>query len=391
MSRDGDPPRRSAAASPDRAGGAAASPEAPEHTLEGALNLLEIERLACERLPQAARDYYRSGSGDQVTLWHNRAAFDRLSLAYRVLVDVSRRDLATTVLGQPVSMPVLVAPTAFHAMAHPDGECGTARAAAAAGTVMVLSTLSNTPVEDVVAAAGSAPVWFQLYVFRDRGVTRALVERAAAAGATALVLTVDAPFLGWREADVRNRFGLPPGLTIATVPADRGEMAGAPDDSGLAAYFARFIDPSVTWADLEWLRSLTSLPLVIKGVVRADDARRAAAAGAAAIMVSNHGGRQLDTAPATIEVVGEVADAVGDAAEVYLDGGVRRGIDVIKAMALGARAVLVGRPVLWGLAAGGQAGALRVLEILRGELDHAMALCGCPDVGAITRDLVRRR
>ena len=327
-----------------------------------------------------------------MTLWHNRAAFDRLSLAYRVLVDVSRRDLGTTVLGQPVSMPVLVAPTAFHAMAHPDGECGTARAAAAAGTAMVLSTLSNTPVEDVVAAAGSAPVWFQLYVFRDRGVTRALVERAAAAGATALVLTVDAPLLGWREADVRNRFGLPPGLTIANlVPAERGEMAGAADDSGLAAYFARFIDPALTWDDLEWLRSLTPLPLVVKGVVRADDARRAVAAGARAVMVSNHGGRQLDTAPATVEVVGEVAEAVGDAAEVYLDGGVRRGIDVIKALALGARAVLVGRPVLWGLAVGGQAGVGRVLEILRGELDHAMALCGCPDLAAITRDLVRRR
>ncbi|HEX9941127.1 MAG TPA: alpha-hydroxy acid oxidase [Thermoanaerobaculia bacterium] len=357
------------------------------------VNVFDFEAIARETLSQEAYDYYASGAQDEVTLRENRAAYERLSLAYRVLVDVSHRDLTTSVLGQPVAMPVLVAPTAFHRLATPEGELATTRAAGAVGTVMILSTLSTTSVEAVVSAA-SGPVWFQLYVYRDRKATEGLVRRAEAAGCRALVLTVDAPLLGRRERDVRNRFRLPPGLAVANLlPEGYGEVPPAAADSGLAAYVASFLDPALTWRDVAWLRSITGLPIMVKGIVRPDDALRAAEAGAAGVVVSNHGGRQLDTSPATIDVLPEVADALaahGHSIEVLVDGGVRRGTDVLKALALGARAVLVGRPVLWGLAAGGEAGAASVLRLLRDELDLAMALAGTPTISDITRDLVRR-
>jgi 4-hydroxymandelate oxidase len=354
------------------------------------INLFELEALAREKLSGEAYDYYASGAHDEVTLRENRAAYDRLTLAYRVLVDVSRREMATTVLGQPVALPLLVAPTAFHRLATPEGELATVRAAGSVGTVMILSTLSNTAVEEVAAAA-TGPVWFQLYVYRDREATAGLVRRAEAAGCRALVLTVDAPVLGRRERDVRNRFRLPPGLSVANMlPVGYGDLPAAATDSGLAAYVGSLIDPSLSWKDVAWLRSLTDLPILIKGIVRADDALRAAEAGAAGVVVSNHGGRQLDTAPATIEVLPEIVNALkGHPVEVFVDGGVRRGTDVLKALALGARAVLVGRPVLWGLAAGGEAGAASALRLLASELDLAMALAGTPTVADITRDLIR--
>jgi 4-hydroxymandelate oxidase len=356
------------------------------------LNIFELEAIARERLSPEAYDYYAGGAHDEVTLRENRAAYDRVAIAYRVLVDVSRRDLTTSVLGQPVAMPVLVAPTAFHRLATPEGELATARAAGAAGTAMILSTLSTTPIEEVVAAA-SGPVWFQLYVYRDRGATEGLVRRAEAAGCRALVLTVDAPLLGRRERDVRNRFRLPPGLAVANLlPEGYGEMPPAAADSGLAAYVASFLDPALTWRDVAWLRSITELPVLVKGIIRPDDALRAAEAGVAGVVVSNHGGRQLDTSPATLDVLPEIVDALaahGHRIEVLMDGGVRRGTDVLKAVALGARAVLAGRPVLWGLAAAGEAGALSVLRLLRDELDLAMALAGAPTIADITHDLVR--
>jgi 4-hydroxymandelate oxidase len=356
-----------------------------------ALNVGELEDLARAKLPVAAFDYYASGSHDEVTLRANVAAFAKLALHYRVLVDVSARDTRTTVLGQPVSMPVLVAPTAFHKMAHADGEIGTARAAAAAGTVMILSSLSNTAVEEVVAASDAAggSVWFQLYVYKDRKATEAVVARAEAAGCKALVLTVDAPLLGTRERDVKNRFCLPEGLAVKNmVPAGYGVLRQPTADSGLAAYVAELLDPSLSWKDLAWLRSITRLPVLVKGIVRADDARRAAEHGASGVVVSNHGGRQLDTSPATIDVLASVADAIGGRCEIFIDGGVRRGTDVVKAIALGARAVLIGRPVLWGLSTGGQRGVEHVLEIFRKEIDLAMALCGCASVSDMTKDLV---
>ena len=351
------------------------------------LNLLELEALARERLPAMCFDYYASGADDEITLRDNRAAFGRIALRYRVLVDVSARDLSTTVLGERVAMPVLVAPTAFQRMAHPDGELATARAAGAAGTITTLSTLSNTAVEDVVAAA-SGPVWFQLYVYRDRGATEALVRRVEAAGCRALVLTVDAPLLGTRERDVKNRFCLPDGLAVENMHGAGLGALPAVEGSGLAAYFASQIDPSLTFRDLEWLTTRTKLPVLVKGIVRGDDAVRAIEHGAAGIVVSNHGGRQLDTSIATIDALADVASAVADRTELLMDGGVRRGTDVLKAIARGARAVLVGRPVLWGLAIDGRRGVERVLAILRAEIDLAMALAGCPTVADISTDLL---
>jgi 4-hydroxymandelate oxidase len=352
------------------------------------LNLLELEELARAKLPRMAFDYYAGGSHDEVTLRENVAAFGRIRVHYRVLRDVSARSMKTTVLGQEVSFPVLVAPTAAQKMAHADGEIATARAAGAQGTVMTLSTLATTSIEEVARAA-TGPLWFQLYVYKDRGATEAVVARAEAAGCRALVLTVDAPMLGTRERDVRNRFALPPGLSIANmVPAGYGGVPTIDDGSGLAAYVNALHDCSLSWRDLAWLRSRTKLPILIKGSVRADDARLAVDAGVAGVVVSNHGGRQLDSSPATIDVLPHVVDAVAGRCEVLMDGGVRRGTDVLKALALGAKAVLLGRPVLWGLSLGGQQGVERVLDTLRRELDLAMALAGCASIAEVTRDLV---
>ncbi|MEZ4439246.1 MAG: alpha-hydroxy acid oxidase [Polyangiaceae bacterium] len=360
--------------------------------LDTALTIDDLEQIALAALEPSARDYYRSGSDDELTLARNRSAWQALSFAYRVLVDVSQRSLATTVLGDPIASPILVAPTAFHKLATPDGELATVRAAGAAGTVMINSTLSNTRVEDVVAAA-TGPVWFQLYVYRDRAATEALVARARDAGCRALVLTVDAPLLGTRERDKRNGFTLPAGLAIENMlAAGLAKLPAAALESGLQSYFASAIDPTLTVDDIAWLASLSELPVVVKGVVRGDDAVRILQAGAKAIVVSNHGGRQLDTsiptAQALPQVVTAVRDQLGDTGEIYVDGGIRRGTDILKALALGARAVMLGRPILWGLAAGGQQGATRALTMLRNELDLALALAGCSDVTAIPRDLV---
>ena len=357
-------------------------------SLETLINLHDFARAAQDALAPAAYDYYRSGATDERTLADNRAAFDRLKIAYRVMVDVSARDLSTTVLGSSVAMPVLIAPTAFHRMAHDEGELATARAAGSAGTVMINSSLSNTDIEDVVKAT-AGDVWFQLYVYRDRAATKALAQRAEAAGCKALVVTVDAPLLGRRERDVRNRFHLPEGLAVKNMLAQGyGDVLQQATESGLAAYFATLIDASLSWDDVEWLQSLTSLPVLLKGVVRADDAERAVASGVAGLVVSNHGGRQLDTSPATIDVLPAISDAVGGRCEILLDGGIRRGTDVLKAIALGASAVLIGRPVLWGLSVGGEAGVRRVLSLLRDEIDLAMALAGAPRVTDISSDLI---
>lgn len=349
----------------------------------------DFEREAARRLPQAVLDYYAGGALDEVTLRDNRAAYDRIPLYYRVLAGVRDRALETTLLGERVSMPVLVAPTAFHRMAHEDGELATARAAASAGTLMVVSTLSNTDIEDIAEAA-TGPLWFQLYIYKDRDATRDLVARVEKTRCSAIVLTVDAPLLGPRERDIRNQFALPEGLSVKNLlGAGQGTVAKEMFGSGLAKYVATFLDPTISWRDVEWLRSITKLPIIIKGVVRADDARRAIEMGARGIVVSNHGGRQLDTSPATIEALPRVVEAVDGRAEVYVDGGVRRGIDVVKALALGARAVLVGRPVLWGLAVDGERGVTRVLEILRNELDNAMGLCGASTIDDINASLLR--
>jgi 4-hydroxymandelate oxidase len=359
------------------------------------ISLADYERDAGSVLDPMVHGYFAGGSGDEATLRWNREAFDRVRLRPRVLRGVEARDTSVTVLGARIPVPVVVAPMAFQRLAHPEGELATARGVGEVGTVMVASTLSTTTLEDVAAAATS-PLWFQLYVYRDRGVTRELVGRAAEAGYRALVLTVDTPVLGNREREARTGFRLPPTLPVANLaggegaggspgpPGPPGPETGLPahripaaeGSSGLALYAHRLLDPNLTWDDVAWLRSIAPLPLVLKGILHPDDARRGVEAGAEGIVVSNHGGRQLDGAVATLDALPEVVAAVEGRAEVLLDGGVRRGTDVLRAMALGARAVLVGRPVLWGLALEGSDGVRRVLEILIEELDQAMALCG---------------
>jgi 4-hydroxymandelate oxidase len=355
------------------------------------LNLRELETRARALLPQMAYDYYVSGANDEVTLRENRAAYERIVVLPHVLVDVSIRDMGTTVLGEPVSMPIVIAPVAFQRLAHPEGELATAKSACAAGTLMSLTTLSTCSIEETMAVT-TGPAWFQLYVFKDREVTASLVKRAEAAGCKAIVLTVDVPFTGRRERDVRNRFTLPDHLSAKNLwPAGWRDLPKSVASSGMPAYVGSLFDATLNWKDLEWLAGLTKLPLLIKGILRPDDALRAVQHGAAGIIVSNHGGRQLDTTPASISVLPEIVDAVGGSVEVYVDGGIRRGTDVLKAVACGARAVLVGRPILWGLAVGGEAGVTAVLELLRQEFDLAMALSGCPTLAKITRDLVRSK
>jgi 4-hydroxymandelate oxidase len=350
-------------------------------------NLADYARFARTRLPAGVLDYYEGGALDEITLRENVAGWERLKLYYHVLADVGPRDVATTLLGQRVSLPIVIAPTSFHKLACEGGEIATARAAATVGTLFILSSLSNTAMESVFAAA-SGPRWFQLYIYKDRQITLELVKRAERAGAQAIVVTVDAPGLGTRERDVRNKFTLPQGLTVENLaPLGKGNLPNV-EGSGLAAYVRENFKPDLGVANLEWLCSSTSLPIVVKGVCRGDDARKAVEHGAKALVVSNHGGRQLDTAPATREVLPYVTDAVGDRGEVYVDGGIRRGSDVLKAIALGARAVLVGRPVLWGLSVAGEQGVVRVLEILARELDEAMLLCGCTTLKDIDRSLL---
>ena len=353
------------------------------------LNLLDYERAAAEHLDAAAWGYLNGGANDEATVRANHRAWEDIPLRYRTMVDVSRRSLGTTVLGTPVAMPILVAPTAMQKLAHPDGECGMARAAAAAGTLVVVSTTATTGLGEVMAATPD-PKWFQVYIYQDREYSKALVHQAVDAGYSALMLTVDAPVLGRRERDIRSGFTLPPGLRIANAEiAGKGLVPEATADaSGLMHHFRGLHDPAVTPADIAWLAQVSGLPIVVKGIVRGDDAARAVDHGARAIVVSNHGGRQLDTSVATARALPEVVESVAGRAEVYVDGGIRRGTDVLKALALGARAVLLGRPPIWGLAVGGTDGARQVLEFLRDELDLAMALAGCRSVGEITGDLI---
>lgn len=348
----------------------------------------ELEARAREFLAPGAYDYYVSGADDERTLSENLTAWQALRLRPRVLRDVSAVSTATRILGRPVTAPLLVAPTAYQRLAHPDGEEATARGAADFGTVMVVSTFANTSMEDVAAAAPDADRWFQLYVHTDRGLTAELVARAAASGYRAIVLTVDLPVLGYRRRDERGNFALPAGIVKANLGELPHPVEVAAAGSALRAYADHAVDAALTFDDLEWLRGLEDLPLVVKGVLRGDDAAACVAAGADAVVVSNHGGRQLDGAIPTAQALPEVVRAVGEHAEVYVDGGIRRGADVIRALALGARAVLLGRPVLWGLAVDGADGVRGVLENYRVELERAMALCGTPTLADITPDLL---
>ncbi|HEX2088237.1 MAG TPA: alpha-hydroxy acid oxidase [Solirubrobacteraceae bacterium] len=352
--------------------------------IDDLVNVADFERRAAELLDPGVHGYYAGGAGDERTLRDNVAAFGRYRLRPRVLVDVSGVSAATTVAGSEVSMPLLVAPTALHRLAHPDGEPATARAAAAAGTIFTLSTLATSRPREVCAQAPDAPRWFQLYVLRDRGVSRALIDEATECGFAAIVLTVDAPRAGRRERDLRTGFAVPPEVSMPAIDA----AVGGPSSLTPVEFFS-LVDESLTWPELERLASDCDLPVLVKGVHTAEDARLAADHGAAGVIVSNHGGRQLDGVPAALDMLPEVAEAVGDRLEVLMDGGVRRGTDVLVALALGARAVLVGRPLLWGLACGGEAGALRVLETLRAEIELGLTLLGAASPAEVTRDHVR--
>jgi isopentenyl diphosphate isomerase/L-lactate dehydrogenase-like FMN-dependent dehydrogenase len=347
------------------------------------LNVHDFEEAARAKLDPGAYGYFAGGAGDEHTLRENSRAFIRWQLRPRVLVDVGEVSTAATVLGTEVSMPLLVAPTAFHRLAHPEGELATARAAAAAGTIMCLSTLASVSPAELSAAAPGAPQWFQLYWSQDRGFTKALVEGVAEAGFRALVLTVDFPVAGRRERDLRSAFALPDDLPLPNLPVPLRRQDFHGDLGGI-------VDPALTWRDLEWLREACPLPLVLKGVLTAEDALLAVEHGAAAVIVSNHGGRQLDGVPATLDALPEVAEAAGERIEVLFDGGIRRGVDVLKALALGARAVCSGRAILWGLAAEGEEGARQVLELFRAELEGGLKLLGCRSPAEVTKAHVRR-
>jgi L-lactate dehydrogenase (cytochrome) len=380
-------------------------------SLARALTVDDLRRLARRRLPRAVFDFVEGGAGDERTVARNRAAFERLLFQPRILVDVSKREQATAVLGERVATPVLVSPTGMAGLCWPKGEVAAARAAHDAGTIYTLSTHSSCSIEEVAAGA-PGPLWFQLYVWQSRALTRSFVDRARAAGYRALVLTVDVPIISRRERDLRNGFTVPPRITVRNAldtlrrvgwvrrvllgpRLTLANLVGAPgaprtDIVTLAGVAHRQVDPSIAWADLAWFRSLWPGPLVLKGVLSPADARRAADHGVDGLVVSNHGGRQLDGTPASVEALPEIVDAVGDRVEVLLDGGVRRGADVVRALALGARAVMVGRPYLYGLGAGGAAGVRRALEILAGEVDQTLALVGVPRVADLDRTVVRR-
>jgi isopentenyl diphosphate isomerase/L-lactate dehydrogenase-like FMN-dependent dehydrogenase len=350
--------------------------------LSALITLADYERAAAERMELGPHGYYAGGAGDEHTMRDNVAAWRRLAIHPRMLVGVGERDPSVTVLGRRLSHPVIVAPMAFQALAHPDGEVATARGAAAAGAVYCLSTLATTSVGALADAVPEVPRWFQLYVFKDRGVSRELVAQAVEHGYEALVVTVDLPVLGVRERDLRS------GVLAATVDVVASAVAAGAEGVMTPLDFAMLIDANLNWSDVERFAAESPLPVIVKGVLTPRDARLAAEHGARAVVVSNHGGRQLDTVLSGADALPAIVDEVADQIEVLVDGGIRRGSDVIKALALGARAVMVGRPVLWGVVVDGAEGAQRVLEILLAEFDVALALAGAPRASELERSFV---
>jgi len=371
----------------------------------------DLRQRARRRIPKMFFDYAEAGSYAEETLRGNRADMERIKLRQRVLVDVSHRDLSTTIVGEKVPLPLGLGPVALTGMQHRDGEIAACRAAHAAGIPYTLSTMSICSIEDV-AEAVDKPFWFQLYVMKDRGFVRSLIERAAAAKCSALVLTIDLQVLGQRHCDVRNGLSVPPAIglknvvNIATKPGWvlgmlrgkrktfgnlAGHAGGTTDVNSLASWISTQFDPALSWKDVEWVRGLWPGKLIIKGVLDVDDAKLAAKTGASAIVVSNHGGRQLDGAPSSISALPKIADAVGNEIELMFDGGIRSGQDLMRALALGARSCLIGRAYIFGLAAGGQAGVAKAIEIIGKELDVTMALCGVNSIREIGRQVIAQQ
>jgi len=350
------------------------------------VNLLEFEALARRRIARMAYDYIAGGAADELTLRRNRECFDQLRLKPRVLVDVSKLDTTLELLGKKLAFPILLAPTAYHKLVNPEGERATARGAGKAEVTMVVSSFATVAIESVAKAA-TGPLWFQLYVQRDRGFTRELVQRAEGSGCKALCITVDTPVAGTRDREARHQFRLPPGMEAENLRelVKKSERVSHVSEQGI---YSLILDPELTWKVIDWIRGIARVPVLLKGILAPEDARLAVEHGVAGIIVSNHGGRNLDTVPATIEALPRVAEAVAGRASVLMDGGVRRGTDVVKALALGAQAVLIGRPYLWGLAVGGAEGVKRVVTMLRTELEAAMALCGTPSLERITRSVI---
>ncbi len=356
-----------------------------DNSLADAVSLSDFEEVAHKRMTHMAWEYVNSAAADQITLRWNREALDKIRLNPRVLRDVSKVDTAVKVLGQDWPFPVMLAPTALHKLAHPEGELATAKGAGAAGVTMGLSTMSSTTLEDVAKAA-TQPLWFQLYVQRDRGFTESLVARAVASGYKALVVTVDTPVDGARNRQERAKFHLPPEMELANLRGLKRKFGEKLDTE--RKVFANILPDRLTWKDIEWLQSVSKVPVLLKGILNADDADIAARSGVAGIVVSNHGARNLDTVPATIDALPRVTDKVAGRIPVLMDGGVRRGTDVLKALALGANAVLIGRPIFYGLATGGADGVTKVLNILRHEFEMAMALCGVDRIEKVDRSVL---
>lgn len=351
--------------------------------------LEDFRKKAESVLEKSALDYYRSGAGDQYTLNRTKDSFKKLCIRPRFLRDVSKLDTSTTVLGCNVKWPVGIAPTAMQRMAHPDGEIANARAAGKAGSVYILSTLATTSIEDLAQGAPDTHKWFQLYVYKDRSITESLVRRAERANFKALVLTVDAPIFGQRRSDVRNKFSLPSHLRLGNFSeADARDVKSSGKGSGINEYVTSQFDPRLTWKDVEWLVKLTKLPVIAKGVLTHEDAVLAKEFGCKGIIVSNHGARQLDSVPTSIEALPEIARSVGKDLVVMMDGGISDGSDVLKALALGAKMVFIGRPALWGLACGGQKGVESLLDILKKDFEIAMSLSGCANLESIQPNLI---
>lgn len=363
-----------------------AEPESVAPT-EPLSSVADFEAAARGRMTPMAWEYVSGGAGDERTLAWNRSAYDEIRLRSRVLVDVSRIDTAVRLFGRTLPHPILLAPTAYHKLVHADGEVATARGAGAAAAAMIVSSFATVTIEEVARAA-TAPLWFQLYVQPDRGFTRALVERVESVGCQALCLTVDTPVLGARNRETRTAFRLPDGMTRANLEGAGGANGAAAHRPPEGAIYSAVLEPRMTWKDVDWLRGFAKVPVLLKGVMDAEDARRAVDAGVAGLIVSNHGARNLDTVPASVTALPRVADAVAGRVPILVDGGIRRGTDVLKALALGASAVAIGRPYLYGLAVDGPAGVSRVVQILRTELEMAMALTGRTSVAAIDRTVL---